>query len=66
MKLDVFIKGELIDLCIPTAEFAATSNWYNWFNDPKTTRFLEQGIFPNTAEEQLEIILKKKSPIAAV
>ena len=52
-NLEVFIAGELIDLCIPTKEFAENSNWFSWFNDKKTTRFLEQGIFPNTPEEQI-------------
>lgn len=53
MKLDVFIAGELIDLCIPTKEYALESDWYSWFNNPKTNRYLEQGIFPNTREDEL-------------
>jgi RimJ/RimL family protein N-acetyltransferase len=53
MNLDVFIKGELINLCIPTQDFVLESNWYNWFNSPKTNRFLEQGAFPNTKSDQL-------------
>lgn len=52
-KLDVFIKGELIDLCIPTPEFAKESDWYSWFNNPETNRYLEQGAFPNTREDEL-------------
>lgn len=60
MKLDVFIEGELIDLCIPTEEFAAGSNWYSWFNNPKTNKYLEQGAFPNTVEEQVEFFRKEK------
>lgn len=51
-KLDVFIKGELIDLCIPTPEFAKESEWYSWFNNPETNRYLEQGAFPNTREDE--------------
>ena len=53
MRLDVFIKGELIDLCIPTPEYAKESDWYSWFNNPKTNRYLEQGMFPNTREDEL-------------
>ncbi len=53
MNLDVFIKGELIDLCIPTPEYAKESDWYSWFNNPKTNRYLEQGMFPNTREDEL-------------
>ena len=26
--------------------------WYNWFNDPEVTKYLEQGVFPNTREGQ--------------
>lgn len=54
MKLDVFIKGENIDLCIPTREFALNSKWYSWLNDPKINTFLEQGVFPNSPAAQLE------------
>ncbi len=53
MKLDVFIKGELVDLCIPTPEYAKESDWYSWFNNPKTNKFLEQGAFPNTRDDEL-------------
>jgi ribosomal-protein-alanine N-acetyltransferase len=54
-KLDVFISGESIDLCIPTLEFAKNSQWYSWFNNKKLTRYLdEQGLFPNTADMQVE------------
>lgn len=52
-KLDIFIKGELIDLCIPTPEFARDSEWYSWFNNPNTNRYLEQGAFPNSREDEL-------------
>ena len=54
MELDIFIPGETINLCIPTVEFANNSKWYSWFNDPAVTRYLEQGMFPNTHEEQVE------------
>jgi len=52
-NLEVYLKGEIVDLCIPTENYAAESSWYTWFNNPKTTRFLEQGIFPNTASNQI-------------
>ena len=53
MDLDVFIQGELIDLCIPTPEFAKDSDWYSWFNNPEINKYLEQGAFPNTREDEL-------------
>ena len=54
-KLDVFIAGETVDLCIPTLEFAKNSQWYSWFNNKKLTRYLNrQGLFPCTADMQAE------------
>lgn len=55
-SLDVFIEGELVDLCIPTIDFAHDSNWYSWFNDKRLTRYLEQGIFPNSRKLQQEYL----------
>lgn len=54
MKLDVFISGETIDLCIPTKEFAQKSDWYSWINNPKINRYLVYGLFPNTPEAQVD------------
>ena len=59
-QLDIFIEGETLNLCIPTAEFAKDSTWYTWFNNKKITRFLDQGIFPNTAEEQVAFYYDQK------
>ena len=55
-NLDVFIKGELIDLCIPTKSFAKNSNWYSWFNSKQITKYLDQGAFPNTSDDQLKFL----------
>lgn len=52
--LDIFIEGETVNLCIPTAQFAAESEWYSWFNCKVITKYLNQGAFPNTSEKQLE------------
>ena len=41
-KLDVFLAGETVDLCIPTIEFAKNSQWYSWFNNKKLTRYLDR------------------------
>jgi len=53
-KLDVFLPGELVDLSIPTSDFAEHSNWYSWFNDKTITKFLYQGTYPQTNIDQLE------------
>jgi RimJ/RimL family protein N-acetyltransferase len=52
--LDVFIEGELINLAIPTEEFAAGDVWYRWLNEPAINRYLEQGAFPNTKKSQVQ------------
>jgi len=59
--LDVFIEGETIDLSIPTIDFASQSNWYSWFNNPKITRYLEQGMFPNSPKDQEEFFIKQNN-----
>jgi RimJ/RimL family protein N-acetyltransferase len=50
--LDIFIEGEIVDLCIPTETFAGGDIWYSWFNDSHITRYISQGAFPNTPELQ--------------
>ena len=41
MKLEVLISGENINLCKPNEKFAYESDWFDWFNDPKNTRYLK-------------------------
>ncbi len=60
---EIFIKGETIDLVFPN-EKAIDDGWYRWFNDRETTRWLDQGAFPNTREKQqafLEGVLAEDS-----
>ncbi len=45
-----FAVGELTDLCVPHEGHLA--QWARWFNDRATTRWLEQGVFPNDEEKQ--------------
>lgn len=47
---NVFLSGEKINLCIP--EEADFNQWSSWFNDQNITRFLDQGKFPNTVNQQ--------------
>ena len=57
--LDIFITGENIDLCIPTYDFALEGTWNNWFNNPRITKYLEQGLFPNSREIQKDFFLSE-------
>ena len=63
MKLDKFIEGENLDLCIPTEKFASQSDWYSWFNNKKITKYLEQGLYPNTREEQKNFLNKSENKL---
>ena len=49
---DVFLQGELVDLVVPNERAIHVDRWYDWFNDRETTRYLEQGLYPNTPELQ--------------
>ena len=60
-ELDVFISGETMNFCIPTDDFAKGSKWYSWFNNPKIVKYLEQGMFINTPEDQVEFFRSQKS-----
>ena len=60
-KYEIFIQGETMDLCVPNEKAVLEDGWGSWFNDPKTTRYIDQGIFPNTTEDQ-KVIMRKKKP----
>ena len=49
---DVLIPGEVVDLCAPSDAPEVLAQWYRWFNDPKVTRYLAQGAYPNTIQAQ--------------
>jgi len=52
--LDVFIEGETIDLCTPSCDEYILNQWYRWFNRSDITKYLDQGMYPNTLESQRE------------
>lgn len=52
----VFIAGDTIDLCPPMRDDIVQSGWFDWFNDLETTKYLDQGIYPNTPENQLKYL----------
>jgi RimJ/RimL family protein N-acetyltransferase len=52
--LEVFIRGEVVDLAIPTEEFAGGNIWYKWLNNRDINKYLEAGIYPNTKKLQVE------------
>jgi RimJ/RimL family protein N-acetyltransferase len=55
-RFDVFIPGEVVDLCAPSDAPWVLDQWYRWFNDPRVTRYLAQGAFPNTLAAQRQFL----------
>ncbi len=49
---NIFIKVKNIDLKVLTQVDVVESNWFNWFNDESTTKFMQQHYFPNSVEKQ--------------
>jgi hypothetical protein len=49
---DIFIKGETIDLCVPSDDKWVLDQWYRWFNRDEITTYLAQGFYPNTLKSQ--------------
>lgn len=52
--MDVFINGKHIDLVVLNSEYAEKTQWYNWFNSEKTTRFMQKHYFPNDRNNQIK------------
>ncbi|MBU0630368.1 MAG: GNAT family N-acetyltransferase [Candidatus Margulisbacteria bacterium] len=58
----VFLTGELVYLRTPDIEKDVISGkWYTWFNDKATTKYLGQGIYPNTIEKQVDFVNSLKN-----
>jgi len=55
--LDVFIEGETIDLCAPSGDDLILNQWFRWFNKSEITKYLAQGLYPNTLGKQREYFL---------
>ncbi len=55
---EIFLKGELIDLVIPSQHAIQVDRWHSWFNDKEITRYLQQGMFPMTIPRQ-EMFLRE-------
>ena len=62
-KLKIVIKGETINLCRPTKEFAGGDTWYKWLNDPYINRNLDGKYkkIKNTKKQIAFLIIKKKN-----
>ncbi len=64
---EVFLEGELVDLVVPDEHAISVDGWYSWFNDQVLTRNMEQGMYPNSPEQQrafLEELRSSKARLA--
>ena len=62
---EIFIRGETIDLVIPSARAISHDKWHSWFNDPETNRYTNYGLFPNTPQKQIDFLSSLQEPVAA-
>jgi RimJ/RimL family protein N-acetyltransferase len=63
---DVFLAGETIDLVVPNECAIHTDRWYAWFNDQELTRNMEQGMYPNSPENQLRFLAELRESKARI
>ena len=62
-KLKIILKGETVNLCKPSMNFAKGDIWYKWLNNPFITKNLSSDYkkFKNTPQKQLKYFLKEKN-----
>jgi len=62
-KLKIIMKGEIINLCLPTLEFAKGDVWYKWLNRPIIIKNLSYHYrkLNNTKKKQEKFFLDSKN-----
>lgn len=62
-KLKIIIKGDIINLCLPTIEFARGDIWYKWLNKPIIIKNLKNHYskLDNTKKKQEKFFLTNKN-----
>jgi RimJ/RimL family protein N-acetyltransferase len=51
-NFDIFLSGETVDLCAISDDEWVLDQWYRWFNKAEITKYLAQGVYPNTRKAQ--------------
>lgn len=55
---DAYLVGEYVYLRAPDLEMDILEGaWPYWFNDKESTKYLEQGRFPNTVKKQVDFLM---------
>ena len=55
-RYEIFLKGELIDLCIPSVTAIDEDGWAEWFNKTEYLQATGHGVFPNYRSSQVKIL----------
>jgi len=67
MDPTVFLSGQYVYLRPPDIERdVKNGKWFSWFNDKKVTRYLSQGLFPNTVDKQVDFVRSLKNDTSKV
>ncbi|MFD0680774.1 MULTISPECIES: GNAT family N-acetyltransferase [unclassified Paenibacillus] len=51
---DVFLQGKYVALKALNESDVENSDWYDWFNDEETTKYMQKHYYPNTKAEQMD------------
>ena len=55
-RYEIFLEGELIDLCIPSPIAINEDGWAEWFNNIEQLQATQHGIYPNYRSSQHQIL----------
>ena len=55
-RYELFLRGELIDLCIPSDIAIEEDGWAEWFNNTELLEATQHGIYPNYRSSQFKIL----------
>ena len=55
-RYEVFLEGELVDLCIPSLTAIYEDGWAEWFNNIEQLQATRHGIYPNYRSSQHQIL----------
>ena len=54
MKIDIFLKGKVVNLARVNKNVILKTNFYTWLNDQRVTKYTKQGYFPISRREELD------------
>lgn len=69
VKTDVtsFLEGKYVYLRPPDIQKDVLDGpWFSWFNDKDVTKYLGQGVFPNTVEKQADFVRSLKTDTSRI